>query len=868
MRSKRLILNGTVSAMALLLAGGAANAQDGGLEEIVITGLRGSIVQSIQTKRESTAIVDAITAEDIGKFPDKNVAESLSHVPGITVDRDYGEGERVSIRGTDPALNRTLLNGQTVASTDWFILDSPGRTFNYTLLAPEVVGRLEVYKSPEARIDEGSIGGTVILHTRRPLDLDPLTASASIEYGYSDRANKGSPNASGLLSWHNENDSFGFLVSATRQEQDIRRDGFESLGYPTVSNTAIPAALVGGTAAAANIRIPNVINSALFEQKRERTGGTAALQFRPNDQLEVNATGFYVKGKYDNYNQSRYYFNAWGGVAPGAVSNVTVRDGVVTGATFAPGGGLMLLDAISRKSELETYTGDLKADWTDDDWSASAQIGRTKSTGGTQQQLFGEFEQLTGYSFDISGAPGRIATVTPQFDPKSPTGIGLGFAQLRQQPTEDKETYGQVDFSKDVDLNVFEQIKFGAKYRDHETSRDARLRRVVGGNRPLADFDGGQTPGDFLGGISVNDALKDWFTADRERLEEFLTNPPTGFVDASYFDFLPEQFAVREKISAAYTQANLKGEGFRGNFGVRFVHTDQTSSGSRDIAGSPFGAPITPAGNIRPVSFEKTYNDWLPSANFAFDLTDDLVVRFAGSRVIARANYADLSTTLTTTNTVRSGDGGNPDLDPYRANNFDVSAEWYMNRTSLVAATAFYKDVGSYIFRVTGPEPLFNTDTNVTETFTITRPRNGGSATVKGIELIYQGDVWDNVGIQVNYTYADSTTPRGTTPLPFSSKHSFNITPYYENELFSARVTYGYRSKYFREVNRGTEVYNDSYEQLDASLTVNVTEQIALTAQAQNLLDETQYQYAGERDVPYAAFKNGRRYFVGARFTY
>ena len=130
-------------------------------QDIVVTGIRASLQAALETKRNANAIVDSISAEDVGKFPNTNVAEALTLVPGVTVDRQFGQGEKVSILGTDPALNRTLLNGQTVASADWFILDSPGRTFNYALLAPQLIDRVDVYKSPEARIDEGSIGGTV-----------------------------------------------------------------------------------------------------------------------------------------------------------------------------------------------------------------------------------------------------------------------------------------------------------------------------------------------------------------------------------------------------------------------------------------------------------------------------------------------------------------------------------------------------------------------------------------------------------------------------------------------------------------------------------------------------------------------------------
>ena len=175
----------------------------GSADEIVITGIRGSAAASIRAKRASSVISDVLTAEDIGKFPDKNVAEALQRIPGVVINHTFGEGERVSVRGTDTNLTKTLLNGHNVATADWFIEDqlAATRSFNYLTLPSEIVGQLEVYKSPQADIEEGGVGATINVHTRNPLDLDPLTISASAQMVYSERAKKWDPQASGLISW-------------------------------------------------------------------------------------------------------------------------------------------------------------------------------------------------------------------------------------------------------------------------------------------------------------------------------------------------------------------------------------------------------------------------------------------------------------------------------------------------------------------------------------------------------------------------------------------------------------------------------------------------------------------------------------------
>lgn len=828
------------------------------VEEVVVTGIRGSLRESVETKREATAIVDAISAEDMGKFPDKNAAESLSHVPGVNIDRQFGQGERVSIRGTDPSLNRTLLNGQTVASADWFILDSPGRTFNYTLLAPEIVSSLEVYKSPEARIDEGSIGGTVILNTRRPMDLPAGTVRTSLDYAYNDRAEEGKPNYSALYSWKNDADTFGVLITALQSEEELSRHGIETFSYPSALAAGFPAASVGNNP---DVVFPNAINSALFTQDRKRTSGTIGLQVKPSDSFELNLTGLYVKAEYDNYNQSRYAFVGHGLSAPNA-TNVQVSNGVVSSADFT--NGLTLLDAISRRSEVETYAVDLKADWRGDGWTSSATIGTTEADGGTQQQYFLEYEALGGFAYDIGN---ERASITFDNDPTAAASMpGIGFGQSRQQPTHDEEQYVQADFTHDLSWGAINQWQAGLKYREHKTDQQARLANInptAFAGQGLTNFAGGLTPGNMLSGADASADLENWMTVNRGSLERFvrgapLRNPFTQASVTSLPAFPAAAFSVEEEITSAYTQFDFKGEGFRGNIGVRYVMTDQTSNGS-----TAQGAP----GNFVANSVSKDYNDWLPSFNFAFDLADDVMLRMSASRTIARANFSDLASFLELLDTVNSGNGGNPDLDPYQSSNFDVSGEWYLGEEGLVSLTFFYKDVRSFIVRQAADEEHFNILSGQVETYSVSRPRNGAGGEIRGSELTYQNNLFGDFGIQANYTYADGATDEGLE-IPFSSKHTINLTPYYDNGTINARLTYGWRSKYFREIGRnGVAVTNDEYAQLDASFGYRLTDNIELTAQVLNMLDETHYEYGGQENMPLAIYKNGRRYFAGVRFS-
>src|SRR5579863_2942189 len=223
----------------------AAPAPDSSLEEIVVTGIRKSVEASIDAKRASTEFVEVVTAEDIGKMPDKNVADSLARLPGITTsaaganEGGFDENDRVSMRGTNPSLTQTLINGHNVAAGDWFVLDQTGtvgRSVSYTLLPSEIVSKVVVQKSSSAELVEGGVAGSVDIITRKPLDFSkPFTLEASAGAVYSDLPNKGDGQYSALGAFKNDANNFGVMLQLFSETRDLRRDGIEVLGYDTIA---------------------------------------------------------------------------------------------------------------------------------------------------------------------------------------------------------------------------------------------------------------------------------------------------------------------------------------------------------------------------------------------------------------------------------------------------------------------------------------------------------------------------------------------------------------------------------------------------------------------------------------------------------
>src|SRR6266849_6683847 len=354
-------------------------------EEITVLGVAESQAEAVKVKREADSIVDAIAAKDVNKLPDKNLAEAVQRVPGVVINREFGEGERVSLRGLAPNLVHTTVNGHNVAVADWFVLEqlAATRSFNYLLLPSELIGLLKVYKSPTAELDEGGIGGTIDVQTRRPLDLKSLALTGSVQDAYTQKSRSNDPNVSLLASWKNAAESVGFLFSGVYDKRKIRRDGVEVLGY-------FPQAGTG-------ILVPSLIGSALFRQERERKAFDGVMQFRPSKSLELNVNGFWSRFGANNINEN---YLAWGSNAlggGGTLTNSTIMGdtavaGVISSRANGTEGRGVVYDAIDRFAFAKTWYGDFDGVYTvSDSLIVHFDGGYTKANGNTQSQPFVEF---------------------------------------------------------------------------------------------------------------------------------------------------------------------------------------------------------------------------------------------------------------------------------------------------------------------------------------------------------------------------------------------------------------------------------------------------------------------------------------------
>jgi iron complex outermembrane recepter protein len=912
MRIARPTLIGTAVAMALgngvLHAQTAANSdqtpkQDEQLEQVVVTGLRYSMEKSIDLKHAATDAIDVVTADDIGKMPDKNVADALQRLPGVDIssaganEGAFDEADRVSMKGTNPSYTQTTIDGHFVASGDWFVLDQTGtvgRSVSYTLLPSEIVSKVVVEKTQEADLIEGGIAGSVDIVTRKPLDFDkPTTIEVAAGAVYADLPDKFEPQFSALANWVNDAHNFGVLLQAFSETRDLRRDGQEILNYGQIAPNS-PIALKDPDLA--NVYYPGLIDSALFEQTRQRNGGLANVEFKPNDALTFDASGFYSKMDATNYNRS---YSFWGnnviasgtGVAPNP--GYVVQNNTLVSASFpgVPGTYYGVYDQISRPDESsDTNFGnlDIKLQATDH-LNFLGQLGVSEGHGRTPEQDVSETlaGDGSGAAYILNGITtaanwnlGNTVVSSPQ-----PNGVPVAFSWIfgdQNMDVLDKESWAKIDGDYKLDSGVFKNLEFGVRYSDHQRHLWGAIGQgpiLPAASNPANYPVGWQNfPSDFGSGLGSGFPTDIWYWSPQQ-LQAY---------DLAYANRNPIQradwtsdYGLEEKDTAAYVQANFAGTGWSGNLGLRAVRTDE--SVVSDVAASasnPNAITTSAFGPYVQQTTDNTYNDVLPSANLKLDLSPDLVGRLAASEAMARPDYSALAGAVSfevapvAPGGVGTGSGGNPDLKPIRSDNVDAGLEWYFQPKAILAADVFYMSLHDYVGLSTVNKQFETFNINYPNgflgTYAITEPYNADGR-VEGATFEYQQTFFENWGVDTNFTYADGKQTSGVPlggddRLVGTSKQTFNAVAFYENKAFSARVAYNYRSAFYSGLDRSTAFTQDAVGTWAGSLGWTVTDSFSVTLDGLNLNNPTYKYYALGTDQPRAFYKNGSQYYLTLRF--
>ncbi len=846
---------------------------------VVVTGIRKSLQSALRQKRTSDRVEEVITAEDVGKFPDKNVADSLSRATGVNVVTGsagaggFGENERISIRGTDPNLNLTLMDGHNMATGDWFVLDqtNAGRSFNYGMLPSEVVGTIEVIKSSSADLPEGGVGGTVDVHVRKPLDLPSGTFAASAQALYATRAGKTTPNVSGMYSWKNNDHTFGILAGAYYEAREFRRDGQEILGYTDQANFA---------GSGKTISVPSLIGSAYFTQKRVRKGVNLVTQWKPADNFELDVTGLYTELQADNENHN---FMMWGShlaaITPNAGYTTSAgSDGktYLTSATWTQAQvgttGSIVQDDIFRKAHSSSYDLNVDATWRiTPDLIAKGQLGFTSGVGETDDTAAWEtYWTGIGASFQLGNPTTSVTYTGLPTDVTSAAYLKNNYSWSwgGQIKSPDREAYAKVDFDYKANFGLVSDVLFGARYTDH-------YRAVIynayswPGNGPnsgsntigLGTVVGGVTPSDYAENLPGVPNHYSFATADK--VYAYLDSHNGGRTFGFYGQ---ASYGVREKTDAYYAMAKLGGDRWGGNIGLRAVHT---SSDAIQYTTSTANPTITSVfGNYGKVTINHSYWDVLPSLNLNFKATDDLTFRVSAAKVMTRPSYSQLAGYFYLVDAnYTGGSGGNPNLQPFRATQVNMSAEWYYAPEGLFAVTLFNLDIDNFVKQVSF-DGFYTDQLNPQgHIFHMTGPVNGGSGTDKGVELSLQQPLGGGFGFIANATLSEGVTSDGA-PIDGNSRYTANLTGYYESGPISTRLAYNFRSKFKSGDDRGTPMWQDDYGTLDGSFNYALNSHVSFQLDAQNLLDKKLYYFVGNPSIPRAYYDNGQTFYAGIRLKY
>jgi len=844
-----------------------------------VTGFRASLASAQEIKQANIQVVDSIVASDIDKLPDVTVAYALSRIPGIQVAHTFaglGGNGAVTIHGLTQVEN--TIDGREVFTPGGVSGGGVGagqRTFNYSQIPSALLAGIDVYKSSAANQIDGGLGGLIDVRMHKPFDFgDGLSASTTVGTTYSSLHNQTRPNYNILVNkvGNTAYGKIGVLMVGSYQMQPWREDNI-SVGNPTAASTVttgVSSALIASSYGC---------NSSwgVFET----TGANVMLQWQPLKNLQLYAGS--------NYNQ---WWNRQ--------DQVQMSVGL-SSATAVAGSGEMFSGSTTavKYAQFSNVTGTAFGVIRDlTDRGHQYYIGGEMTTGDLKIKL-DLSRYVTAYGFYNNGvyASAAIPTFTYNLGGTVPSATVSGASLYDPSIYKVVQVYNRLfpstGWSNTARLDAEYNIKKGmltkvlSGFRYSKTENDNGYTGLYLGSYTLPSTNNllSQLPGlwkpspiqNFFSGYG-EPTLFQYLAADTSTLRD------TAKLLKSYGDTTttPENdgtvnplslYRIYESTAAFYLMPKFQGEvggfNFDGNIGVRAVQTKEDLNGFRTVI--PAAVSTTGVAVLGPLQLKNTYTDWLPSMNYRMRLTEKTYLRFAASKTITRPNFAQLSPSLTLnqnpiTPSLNSGSQGNPNLQPMRSTNYDVSLEHYLSKGNLVYAAAFYKDVKGFPASISTPQTYDGV------TYQISTYANLNPARIKGAEAGYQQfftflpEPFNGLGLQANYTYVESSTPSSiqgySIPLTNLSRKSYNVVLMYEKGPFSARVAYNWRDKYVTGVSNFVGVgllpqFVRDYGDLDASLNYDITKRVRISIQGVNLTNTLRYQYWGSPQYPSSCYLDG-----------
>lgn len=900
----------------------AESKKNGDIEVIEVTGVRSSLTGEIAAKRSSDAISDSIIAEEIGKSSDENIAEAISRIAGISLDEG---GQSITVRGIQASLNDIKLNGISMTSS------SDNQAVDLSLFSADMLSRIDVVKSPSANQEEGSLGAAINLQTRAPLSSKKSVHILSAEARYNDLSEDVTPRFAYSFI-ENLSDNIGFSGAFYHDKVIQRKEEFNTNGAkirafvsePDKDKTTIQANLYDfdtgePLTATADAPLYAVYNTAYLNRitidEKVKKGGTLTFQYQPGENTDIRLDTTFSRQENDHAH-SQLRMNNFDRDKPGYERDIYVRmsDGLQSNTVYRAKtnkiGGLIqpseyesTIDNLIVGLNVEHLIGDywsingrLGYSETQEEYDNSTQVNWTPAVG-TEK---GSSDSWCGIDY-VDGPEGDFLpemNMCSTFDAADASTLRLTQYRTNIREVDDAKTSAYIDIERAFDDSFISSIEFGAKY----TNRDKFVQSEnINLNKKYFDdnwgilassFDDNNITEDrFLDGIAPMGSPQSWVYPDIDQTTALLF--PDG-LNKDLFENDPSKSSkLSETTYGAYAQVNYQflDDTVRGNFGVRYANTEMYGDSSSSIKFKSdidyvesFMALEENGGDASKTLYKfpnvetKNYDNWLPSATITWAITDDLLLRSAAARVMARPKIDDsrpsYAVRADSDLNTPSGRGGNSQLEPFLADQYDMALEWYFKEGALFSAAVFYKDFVSFTYKTKTSRkfeneeyPLFGhpgapnclidqslvSEENPQPCAEVQYQTvvNGGAADIKGLELSYQQHydflpgLLKHLGTSINYTYADSTaivdaddltSPYNNLPFPNTSKHSANIRAYWENDWSSYRFAYSYRSRSMNKVvSENSSLIAEAKGTLDFSANWTLTKNLKLTFAATNL---------------------------------